>query len=938
MKKSKYFNNFDKWMQRIIITIGIIAIILLTIGLVSAVSPYYTKTPSTCPKTDASIFPGQSCSPINFCGNIGGIAQCYDTSTITMPSTYIGADQTNVNSGIGQGYVLDCYNPATCTSSFYCSVNSTCETWNRYSNCTTTTEAHCLNYCKPNYYDCDGDPNTCEVLSGSACTIGGLPGTYSGCTCVTTPQHFITNTEAKGSAGVGSSNLWGTNYGAGLSMNLTNILTGTSFLIDNESCMILGGSRYCNSSDFSGGNFWRKTGETGITGTYQGNYNLLTTGKFVFGYSTIPSIPYQVLINGSVNFAGGDFQNDYFIHTYPDDNPKTMYLGSPNLGVTTNIFGTTKFGRNPNMVGGIVSGEIDVYKDTSGGKALYYDNNTPSFTFGVPIQVLDANSNSMFSVVEFSGIKYKGEETTLNYSYDSAQNVVFGKPLELGFTNEKSGNILVYKDNIGGQAMFYNSSNPSFKFGTCIYLSDGTPLCNAADLNATGEKNIWDYDVNTQLIQPNDTQSTVNVFNLFSVSNSSQDVIFGGGTASKSFFEVGKIAYSFSMANMNSFGRPSGANLGSNVASGNIEIINSTTGSRAFFYNSSGSNNNFIFYIPANFNDINASHIIAQQIGIGIDPSYPVHVYNPQSIEAMFENPDATSNLSMIGFKEQSGQMYLGEAGNRMLIKDVSYNEIFNLTSAGDLWIKGNYRGNGSLLEGINASFNQGLTDTLYYSKTNPLNFLNKTQTDLLYSPIGTVGGNASFNQTLTDSLYASKIWGYNMTTPAINYAIAHFMNRTGDSVTGTYDFNGGWLSGGLTISGGNLYAQTLYVYNISSINVATINTNGSIIPTINNQFDLGSLSKKWKNAYFSGTVNGTFVGDGSGLTGLLWGVSGLYAKMSGAPNIDMQSRKIVNVTNPTDLQDVATKDYVDNFVNPYISNNGTCTIVTGSTATLEVC
>ena len=46
---------------------------------------------------------------------------------------------------------------------------------------------------------------------------------------------------------------------------------------------------------------------------------------------------------------------------------------------------------------------------------------------------------------------------------------------------------------------------------------------------------------------------------------------------------------------------------------------------------------------------------------------------------------------------------------------------------------------------GGNASWNQGLADTLYYSITNPLNFINKTEADNYYEPLGGVGEMSQF-------------------------------------------------------------------------------------------------------------------------------------------------------------------------------------------------
>ena len=80
-------------------------------------------------------------------------------------------------------------------------------------------------------------------------------------------------------------------------------------------------------------------------------------------------------------------------------------------------------------------------------------------------------------------------------------------------------------------------------------------------------------------------------------------------------------------------------------------------------------------------------------------------------------------------------------------------------------------------------------------------------------------------------------------------------------SVYGQFDFNGGWQSNGLSIIDGAIYAQTGYFYNISSLVVSNLEINGSLYPDMDNQFDLGSSSLRWKDlslggdAYFDGDL-----------------------------------------------------------------------------------
>src|SRR3989344_7281650 len=50
-------------------------------------------------------------------------------------------------------------------------------------------------------------------------------------------------------------------------------------------------------------------------------------------------------------------------------------------------------------------------------------------------------------------------------------------------------------------------------------------------------------------------------------------------------------------------------------------------------------------------------------------------------------------------------------------------------------------------------------------------------------------------------------------------------------SVTGNFDFNSGWENGGVSIRGGSIYADTGFFYNLSKLNLTSLNVNGSILP-----------------------------------------------------------------------------------------------------------
>ena len=81
-------------------------------------------------------------------------------------------------------------------------------------------------------------------------------------------------------------------------------------------------------------------------------------------------------------------------------------------------------------------------------------------------------------------------------------------------------------------------------------------------------------------------------------------------------------------------------------------------------------------------------------------------------------------------------------------------------------------------------------------------------------------------------------------------------------SVVGDFDFNGGWESGGFSISGGDIYAQTGWFYNISSLEVTHLEVNGSLFPDVDNQFDVGYGTFRWRDLYLSGEVLSAGTGD----------------------------------------------------------------------------
>ncbi|MCP6727534.1 MAG: tail fiber domain-containing protein [Patescibacteria group bacterium] len=123
----------------------------------------------------------------------------------------------------------------------------------------------------------------------------------------------------------------------------------------------------------------------------------------------------------------------------------------------------------------------------------------------------------------------------------------------------------------------------------------------------------------------------------------------------------------------------------------------------------------------------------------------------------------------------------------------------------------------------------------------------------------GTLDGEADLN--VNDSSFLD---GYDSTffAPLNKSLIGNF------NITGSLNIDGSWQDGGVTIDGGDIFAQTIYVYDIIGLNVSDLNINGSLLPAagFDNTFDLGSASLRWRSGFFgtSLNVNGTgyFGGD----------------------------------------------------------------------------
>jgi len=269
----------------------IILFAVITGGLLFAISAkaasYWVTNPSTCPSSDPVFFPGQNCVPDNICGDSSGIAQCYSTAGISAPSASTTSNVQYSASHPSGGYLLNCYATQDSSAPFcdnngamWCNRNETCYGTNhKVTECTGGVfgSALCGTDCVSGYQDCDATPTVCEVQTGvtscsagannnigasctcqcdsgyvdcdssgpgagtgcettigGSCSIGGLNGVWNAsCTCVVSPQNFVTGVEAQ--FATNSPFLWGTQYGGGDLINISqNDLTTSTFLVSNS--------------------------------------------------------------------------------------------------------------------------------------------------------------------------------------------------------------------------------------------------------------------------------------------------------------------------------------------------------------------------------------------------------------------------------------------------------------------------------------------------------------------------------------------------------------------------------------------------------------------------------------------------------------------------------------------------------------------------------
>ena len=260
---------------------------------------------------------------------------------------------------------------------------------------------------------------------------------------------------------------------------------------------------------------------------------------------------------------------------------------------------------------------------------------------------------------------------------------------------------------------------------------------------------------------------------------------------------------------------------------------------------------------------------------------------NPRQInQTHFVYSIDLSNATGFNASFLTGQVSISQLtiGSNIVLSNqsVSFSDDQNITLGARGWFKGLFNwliaGNSSHYLSFNGS-------TLTFDETR----LNTTIDNRI---ITSSAVNASWNQTYADSKYSNIIYGYNQSlNPILSNIFNQDLNTTNNvlfsdlnvtnvlrvgstvlqadtsgtlNVTGVANFNGGWKSSGVTISGGNLFAQTIFVYNITSLAVNDLEINGSLVPDLNNTFDIGNITQVYKNVYLSGDAGDIYFGSNS--------------------------------------------------------------------------
>jgi len=272
-------------------------------------------------------------------------------------------------------------------------------------------------------------------------------------------------------------------------------------------------------------------------------------------------------------------------------------------------------------------------------------------------------------------------------------------------------------------------------------------------------------------------------------------------------------------------------------------------------------------YIPM-WNDtssLNNSVIYQKGSNVGIGTTTPQQELNVEG------DGNITGSLYVLGqnISATTGGTDTFVANYSDFLTHISWTDLINGTFLGDIWT---------------TLFNGTMATTAYVG----------IQNTSLVNYIGTVNTSMkNYVDTQDAAVNAITLDSHDST----------FFMPLNTSVYGNFDFNGGWTGGGFSISGGDIYAQKGWFYDISSLEVSTLSINGSILPHIdfNNQFDLGNSTLNWRNL---------FIGTAAYIGGLL-NVSGNLTVDTDVLHVDVNNNWVgIGTTTPSGRLNVHEGDF----------------------------
>ncbi|MFH1668947.1 MAG: hypothetical protein ABIA62_03390 [Candidatus Woesearchaeota archaeon] len=276
----------------------------------------------------------------------------------------------------------------------------------------------CVNpICNTNYLDCDGDLGTtgtgCEVLDGSVCYVGPVPGTVTGCSggaanCVVDPVHHMTGTEAAYSSG--NANLWSTQYGSGWLANFTRAYaaptsnSNITFGINNNGCIVFNdSSSQCTAGVAAGTAGWVDDGSVVRLDNSADKVGIGTSNP-------VAALHVNITAGGAAAFGGGSTtasENYAFASGY---NSRATAEGSVAMGMFpyANGYGSVAISRATS--GGAYSVAIGEYAVASNNRAYSFGIGTTasgvySFAIGNSTTASATSSMAIGNGVTASGIK-----------------------------------------------------------------------------------------------------------------------------------------------------------------------------------------------------------------------------------------------------------------------------------------------------------------------------------------------------------------------------------------------------------------------------------------------------------------------------------------------------------------------------------------------------